>query len=201
MIRCTVNVYAKSSIPVEYIDSIENREHVALFYDDPEYARIIEFRFIKNGLSAGQNCIYATEEDSGSIVLKMLKFGIPIKYFETGSLKVYQIHHALGTRDQLVKNCKDQIGTILSGIVSPFRIVLRIVPNVSTQDGISLELELERLVHKNFEDFGGSLICPYEISKIESSKRKEWLSDLRENHHAIIYAPQFGQGGVFTMIK
>ncbi len=194
-------MYTQSHVPFEYIDSIENGQHIALFYDEPQYARFIEFRFIKNGLSAGQTCIYATQEDSGSIVLKMLSFGIPIKYFEKGQLKVYQIHHVLGNRDQMVKSCKEYIGNIMLGLSSPFRLVSRIMPDVSTEDGISVELELEHFVHENFEGFGGSLICPYEVTKIESSMRSKWLQNLRENHHTVIYAPKFGQGGVFTMVK
>jgi len=62
---------------------------------------------------------------------------------------------------------------------------------------MSVELELECTTHEKFEEFGGSLICPYNISGIESSKRKHWMEELRASHHAIIYAPRFGEGGVF----
>lgn len=186
-------------IPFKYIDSLQREQHIALFYEEPEYARLIEFQFIKNGLAAGENCIYTTSEDSGSIVLKMLSYGIPLRYFETGRLKIYQIHPVLGTRDEIVKSCRADIQMIVSHLISPFRLVSRIVPDVSTEDGILLELDLEHLVHQNFKDFGGSLICPYDISKIERNARKKWLKELRNNHHTIIYAPKFGEGGVFTI--
>ena len=40
-------------------------------------------------------------------------------------------------------------------------------------------------------------MCPYDVSKIERRKRKQWLEELRENHHAVIYVPREGNGGVF----
>jgi len=187
-------------IPFKYIDSLEPRQHIALFYEELEYARLIEFRFIKHGLEIGEHCVYATEEDSGTIVLKMLNYGIPLKYFKSGQLKVHQIHHTCGGYDEIMKKCRRDVDMILSNLIPPFRIVSRIVQDVSTIDGISVELELECSTHDKFDEFGGSLICPYDISEIESSKRKQWMEELRASHHAIIYAPKFGEGGVFRAL-
>jgi hypothetical protein len=86
----------------------------------------------------------------------------------------------------------------LPNVNYPFRIVSRLVADVSTRDGILAELELEHSAHEKFEDFGGSLICPYDISKIEPRGKKQWMKQIRENHHAVIYAPRFGEGGVFV---
>jgi hypothetical protein len=191
-------MYEVNPIPIRFIDSLDARKHIALFYDEPEYARLIEFRFLKNGLVKGEQCVHATEEDSGCIVLKMLSFGIPLEYFERKQLRIYQIHHTCGDPDEIMKNCKKDSETILSGLQPPFRIVARIVPDVSTITGISTELEFERVVHNCFDDLGGSVMCPYDLSKMETSRRKEWLTELRENHHEVIYAPKFGKGGVFS---
>jgi len=193
-------MYELAPIPFKYIDSLEPKQHIALFYEESEYARLIEFRFIKHGLEIGERCVYATEEDSGSIVLKMLNYGIPLQYFQSGRLKVHQIHRTCGGPDEIMKKCKKDIGMILSELIPPFRIVSRIVQDVSTTDGMSVELELECVTHNKFEEFGGSLICPYDMSGIESSKRKQWMAELRANHHAVIYAPKFGEGGVFCAL-
>jgi len=184
-------------MPFRYVDSLEQKQHIALFYDDPEYARLIEFRFIKNGLLNGEQCVYGTEEDSGSIVLKFLNYGIPLHYFKTGKLRVIQIHERHGDRDEIFKKCKDDLQTILYGLFPPYRIVSRIVANVSTIEGISAELELENSAQFHFEDFCGSIMCPYDISMIEKTKRKQWLEEIRLSHDACIYAPKFGHGGVF----
>lgn len=193
-------MYDISPVPFKYVDSLEPKQHIALFYEESEYARLIEFRFIKYGLEVGEHCVYATEEDSGSIVLKMLNYGIPLRYFQSGRLRVYQIHRTCGGRDEIMKGCKRDVDMILSNLIPPFRIVSRIVQDVSTTDGMSVELELECATHDTFEDFGGSLICPYDISGMEQSKRKQWMEELRANHHAVIYAPKFGEGGVFCAL-
>ena len=193
-------MYDLAPVPFKYIDSLEPKQHIALFYEESEYARLIEFRFIKHGLEIGEHCVYATEEDSGSIVLKMLNYGIPLRYFQSRKLRVYQIHHTCGGHDEIMKSCKKDIEMILSDLIPPFRIVSRIVQDVSSTEGMSVELELECTVHGKFEDFGGSLICPYDISGIELSKRKHWMAELRANHHAVIYAPKFGEGGVFCAL-
>jgi MEDS: MEthanogen/methylotroph, DcmR Sensory domain len=186
-------------VPLRYIDSIGNqKQHIALFYEEPEYARLIEFRFIKNGLLSGQQCIYATEEDSGSVVLRFLNYGIPLGCFLSKQLRVLQIRETCGDRNEIYKKCKKDLESIFEGLLPPFRIVSRIVPNVGTIDGISVELELEKSTHRHFNDFCGSLICPYDISKIEPTEKKNWLEELRANHHVSIYAPKFGQGGVFS---
>ena len=191
-------MYEVDPIPIKFVDSIDVKKHIALFYEESEYARLIEFRFLKNGLAKGEQCIYATEEDSGSIVLKMLSYGIPLEYFERKKLRVYQIRQRSGSLDDIRKSCKKDIGIMVSSLQTPFRIVSRIVPDVSTITGMAVELELERETHHCFDDLGGSIMCPYDLSKIESSHRKEWISGLRENHHEVIYAPKFGEGGVFS---
>ena len=193
-------MYDLTPVPFKYVDSLESKQHIALFYEESEYARLIEFRFIKHGLENGEHCVYATEEDSGSIVLKMLNYGIPLRYFQSRRLRVYQIHRTCGGRGEIMKKCKIDLDMILSGLISPFRIVSRIVQDVSTTDGMSVELELECVTHNKFEDFGGSLICPYDISGMEPSKRKQWMEELRASHHAVIYAPRFGEGGVFCAL-
>ncbi len=185
-------------IPLKFIDSVDKRKHIALFYEEPEYARLIEFRFIKNGLMQGEQCVYATDEDSGIIVVNVLSFGIPLEYLESKKLRVYQLHDGYTSREQILGNSKKSLEMILSGLRSPFRIVSRIIPDVNTLVGMSTELELEKQLHQCFDDFGGSVMCPYDLSKIESNRRKEWLSELRENHHETIYAPKFGHGGVLS---
>ena len=185
------------AIPFGYLDSLEKRQHILLLYEDPEYARLIEFRFIKNGLANGESCLYVTSEDSASIVVKFLSYGIPLYYFQSGKLKVIQVREACGGKDEMLQNCKKDISVILDRLIAPYRIVGRIVPNISTTDGMSVQMEIEKQTHRKFDDLGGSIMCTFDISKIEKSRKKAWLEELRSSHHIVIHAPKFGQGGVF----
>lgn len=156
------------------------------------------FRFIKNGLANGEQCVYITEEDSGSIVIKMLTYGISLQHFQRNQVRVLQIGNQHGNRQEIRSGCEKDIVVATMNLRKPFRVVSRIVPNVNTEIGISVEIEFEKHVHREFDEFGGSIMCPYDISKIEHRKRKQWLEELRENHHAVIYVPREGSGGVFT---
>lgn len=192
----TMSVYETPSIPFRYVDSLEQKQHILLLYEDMEYAKMIEFRFLKNGLANGENCIYVTHEDSGSIVLKFLNYGIPLQYFQNGKLKVIQIRENCGNGQQMLDQSKEDIELILVNLIPPYRIVGRIVPNISTIDGMTVQLELENKTHSCFDDFRGSIMCTYDMSKIEKTKRKIWMGELRQTHHTVIHATKFGEGGV-----
>lgn len=191
-----MSIYETSSVPFRYVDSLEQKQHILLLYEDTAYAQMIEFRFIKNGLAIGENCVYVTHEDSGSIVLKFLNYGIPLHCFQTGKLKVIQLHEQCGNEMQISDKCKKDIEMILASLLPPYRIVGRIVPNISTVEGMTVQMNLESKTHSCFEDFRGSIMCTYDISKIEKTKRKAWIKDLHQTHHTVIHATKFGEGGV-----
>lgn len=191
-----MSVQENISVPFRYVDSISQKQHILLLYEDLEYARLIEFRFIKNGLDSGENCIYVTDQDSGSIVIKFLSYGIQLQDFLSGRLRIIQRHDMLGSREEILLQAKNDAKYILENVIGPFRIVGRIIPNVGTMDGISAQIEIEKKTHHIFDDLCGSIMCTYDLSKIEKSKRKVWMQKLRDTHHAVIHAPSFGQGGV-----
>jgi MEDS: MEthanogen/methylotroph, DcmR Sensory domain len=193
-------LFGTGSIPIQFINSLEEKQHLMLFYEDREYARLIEFLFIKRGLEKGENCVYATHEDSGNIVIKLLCYGIPLDAFLSKKIQVLQMRPISGKHDEMISECKKEIIKLQEGLKRPFRIVSRIISDVSTIEGMSVEVELEKLTHDCFDDFGGSVMCPYDISEIEKTKKSEWIKDLYSSHHAIIYIPKYGEDGVICPI-
>ncbi len=191
-----MSIFEALSAPFRYVDSLEKKQHILLLYEDPAYARLIEFRFIKNGLTEGETCIYVTHEDSGSIVLKFLHYGIPLHYFQSQKMRVIQMHDTCSNGQSILEKAKTEVASILDRIIPPYRIVGRIVPNVSTLDGITAQLEIEKQSHSCFEDFRGSIMCTYDVSQIEKTRRKTWLAELRQTHHTVIHATEAGQGVV-----
>lgn len=185
-------------IPLKFLDSIGTKKHIALLYEEPEYARLIEFRFLKNGLGQGEQCIYATGEDSGVIMLKLISYGIPIESFQTGMIRVLHLDAKDGNYESMMTSCKKDILRITHDLDPPFRIVSRIVPDVHIGDGMSLELEFEEKLHHIFDEIGGSVMCPYDLTKMEPSLMEEWLSSVRQTHHDIIVAPGFSMSGVLS---
>ena len=189
-------MFNTSSIPLRFIDALEEKQHIMLLYEDPEYAKLVELIFIKRGLERGECCVYATSEDSGSIVLMLQRYGIPLDAFLTKKVQVSQIKPFSGTHQEMVLNCKKEIKRILSNVKMPFRVVSRLVSDVSTVGGMSVEIEMERLTQDCFGEIGGSAMCPYDISEIEKTKKQKWMKSLYSSHHAVIYIPKYGEGGV-----
>lgn len=185
-------------IPLKFLDSIGTKKHIALLYEEPEYAKLIEFRFLKNGLGQGEQCIYATGEDSGVVVLRLISLGIPIEYFQTGRIRVLHLDAKYGDYESKMTSCKRDILRMTHHLDPPFRIVSRIVPDVHIAAGMSLELEFERQLHHIFDEIGGSVMCPYDLTKMEPSLKEEWLSSIRQTHHDIIFASEFGMNGVLS---
>jgi hypothetical protein len=72
----------------------------------------------------------------------------------------------------------------------PYRFVGRTITDTETKEGMKLGLVVERTGHEHFEDFDCSQMCYYEISRIERSRRDEWITGLLKNHHHVVYASE-----------
>ena len=72
----------QENIPTKFIDSLSARKHIVLFYEEVEEAQKIEFRFIKNGLSKGEHCVYAMDEEPKLVIDKMASYGIVVDDFK-----------------------------------------------------------------------------------------------------------------------
>jgi hypothetical protein len=72
----------------------------------------------------------------------------------------------------------------------PYRLVGQTITDVGTTDGMKFGILLERSGHQHFDELNCSLLCYYDISKIESTRKHEWISSLLRNHHYVIYASE-----------
>ena len=43
--------------PLRFIDSLKSKKHIVLYYENKEFGKKIQYRFIRNGLLKGENCI------------------------------------------------------------------------------------------------------------------------------------------------
>lgn len=73
---------------------------------------------------------------------------------------------------------------------SPYRRVGGAISDIETVDGMKFNILLEKTGHQHFDEFNYSQICYYDISKIEPTRKHEWLSSLLRNHHYVIYASE-----------
>jgi hypothetical protein len=190
--------------PLEFLDTIDDFKHIVLFYEEPESGRMIQYRFINNGLLKGQHCIYTTHEDMDISLIKneMTNSGIDVEAFEKMNLlAIRQIPDPKKFREGSVFGYDSIVKGILADLKHPssFRIVSRAIPEVKKEDQIADELDVERTYHSSFDSFGGSLLCCYLVEEIEPRKRGKWIAELLQNHHTAIFIPKSGDGVGFNL--
>lgn len=173
----------------KFVNDIEKNKHVVLFYDEIGWAKNIEFEFIKNGLEKGEHCIYALSESSDLVEKQMSDFGIDVKKFKDGNLlHVYQIPNSYDYSKGLTP-ILDVYDMILSNTVSPLRVVSTFVTETDIAKAIELELISEKKFQSDLHNFDGIWVCPYDVNKLENTKRMSWIDQLIRTHDLTIFSP------------
>jgi hypothetical protein len=165
--------------PLKFIDAVNDHKHIVLFYEDRVAAKKIEYRYIKNGLSKGQHCIYTTHADGNNnnnisfIENQMSNIaGIDVEGFKKRNLlHIYKISNPMHNKEGVLKGVEDIMSTILADSKPPFRIVSRLIPEIITEEQIAANIKIESTYHSTFHKFPGILLCPYPVNKIEPSRR------------------------------
>ena len=190
----------KNYPPLEFVNELNEKNHTILLYDKPEYGKAVQYRFTENGLKKGEHCICLTHDDIKFVEKEMTDYGIDVGYYKQKKLlHVYQIENIMGYPEGIAKGFDDIIKRVTSDSKPPYWIVGRIIPNVSTIDGIETELEVERLLHKHFDKYECSFLCSYNLDEIEDKKRTIWLQRLFEYHHNLIYASEPEKSVIFEL--
>lgn len=186
--------------PTTFVDALDQRKHILLLYEEPEYGKLVQFRFISNGLLRGEHGVILTHEDVKSIEDDMVYIGIDVHAFKQKNLlHIYQISNPADDPDGVLSGFKKIWSGIFANLKPPFRVVGRALPEVNTVQQIENEMVVERYCHNASSNFPCSVMCTYHVEKIESARRGEWLSNLLQNHHATIFATKLGGGMALDM--
>lgn len=143
------------SDPFIFVDNLEGNKHLVLFYRNQEYGQKIQFRFIRNELLNGENCICTTyNDDIASIENEMVDNNIDVKKFsKKGLLHIYQIPDLLKYPEGVIAGTEEIMNRIFSGLTPPFRLVTRFIGEVNTKEQIATNLVLEQIIHSKFSNF------------------------------------------------
>jgi hypothetical protein len=191
--------------PLKFVDTLSDQKHIVLFYEELEAARIVEYRYLKDGLLKGQNVIHITPDDMSisSIENEMTNNGIDVESFiKKGLLHIHQVSTTRNDQDGEVKRFENIAKDILDNLRSPSRSLRAVVIHVSevnTEQQIESKLAVEHSYHSSFHSFGGSLLCSYPVKQIEPKRRGKWIEDILKNHHSAIFVTKPGEGLAFNM--
>jgi len=179
--------------PLTFIDTVKTGNHIVLFYEELEYARILEFRFLGNGLMKGEHALYISDSDVTFIENEMEGAGIDVS-----SVKKNNLLNIFSTSDpndvDALAIMHRFVDKMTVEVQSPYRVVSKPFRNVSTVDGILAQLETERYWHAKFGTMRCALLCSHYVKQIEDNRRGKWISELLKLHHGAIFAPDFGKG-------
>ncbi|WP_162477594.1 MEDS domain-containing protein [Nitrososphaera sp. AFS] len=179
-----------------------------LFYEETEYARIILFEFLKNGLLNKERCVYISEENVEAVEREMSDAGINTEEFMKNELlSVHQVPNLAGYSNITQTTLENLSQFALHPWTKdgrPDRLVLRCIFKINTQDQIRSNLEWERQFRaKDLKLLQGTMICTYPVSNIiptisdPNGDYGKWMSDLLELYDGVIFARKFWTGVAF----
>ena len=185
-----------------FVDTIDIGKHVVFFYEKLDYALMIQFQFIKNGLLRGEHCIYAMQGDTKFIEDQMAYSGIHVEDFKRKDLlHFYQIPNVMDDPEGTLKSAEKIMNKIFADSKPPFRVVSVLVPEINSDAQMAAALDIERNCHSSFSNLQCSWLCPYDLGNIEDSRKETFMDQVMRNHHAVITASKLGLGIAFDVPK
>ena len=189
------------SAPTSFIDELNHDRHLVLFYEDVKEGQKMQFRFIRNGLLKGENCIYTTHADNITLIENEMRiYGIDVNgYYNKGLLHIRKIPNLFSHHKGVLEAAHEFIKKISCGLRPPFRVVGRLVDIVATKEQVKASLTLEKVFHSKFDHFNGIVMCHYNVTKIPSNTQGKWIENILKNHHSAIFVTDSGRGIAFDM--
>jgi hypothetical protein len=194
----------KNYRPMKFVDQMERNKHIVLLYDNQKYAYWIIGRYFNNGLAKGESCIFYTSDRPKIIEKQLSAEGIDVSLFEQKNLlRIYEVERSDDNKHDILHAYKQRIYEIeesTKGMKPPYRFVGKTVSDIETKDGMKFGILLEKTGQQHFDELNCSLLCYYNISKMEPTRRHEWIGSLLRNHHYVIYAAEPNKAVAFESV-
>jgi hypothetical protein len=194
--------------PFNFVRKVKQGKHIVLFYEEPEYARMILFEFIISGLSQRERCIYVSEEEKEAVEREMSDAGINVNQFTKSELlSIHQIPNLAA--QQIPQITLERLAQITvhpwTKEDKPERVVLRCIFKTDTEEQISSNLKWERdYRYRELRGPQGTMICTYPVNNIiptisDPEGYGKWMNELLEIYDGVIFARKFWKGVAFTL--
>jgi hypothetical protein len=176
-------------LPKKFLEKLDTKKHILLVYDDADRAQKIEFEFIKIGLLNEEYCVFLVDHYSQIKLVKnkMNQNGIDVTHYENkNQLSICQIPQIEKDPDGIWAGFKKFGEKILSESTFQYRIVGRIISNVSNEVGMNVQIVIEKNVHAVFEELNASIMCHYDVREIPEKNCTDTINKLCCFHHTVI---------------
>ena len=187
--------------PKGFIDRLKENQHVVMLYDDEKRADSVVAQYFKAGFSKGGSCIFFTDVDPVRIRKRLVALRMNVaRYEKENRLAIFQTQTSTGGSGSALAALKAMTAWASGGMKPPFRFVGSLIADPRSADGMLQGMKLEKIVNDHFEEFGISLLCYYDVRKLERSKREQWIGGFLENHNAVIYTSDAGKPVAFETV-
>jgi len=188
----------------KFIESLNNNDsnslrHVILFYEEPEFARDIQSRFLENGLTRDEQCVIASCYDVESLRKDFADFGIDIEEYRTKDLiRIHQLR--CDARDIQREYFSDLAELLIPKIKrqGSHRSIRSMVSHGTILDEEKYiepvsNMEMECMAYYN-DSINEMRLCCYPIADIDAALDRPWMKTLLKSHQGVIYLPKLSNG-------
>jgi hypothetical protein len=191
-----------------------------MLYEEPEYARQVQIRFLQNGLQDGDCCIYGSPDDESLNLTKtgMLECGLDVdRYTKEGVLQFHKRIPSIQDPESYRKSTIEFMESIedtfrnarTHAIKMPPRIrgVGSIQPFVFAHENVDLKASSSQLLveklwqSESTDSFDGIWMCIFQVHDILASMEQGWMKELVTSHDAAIYLPRLSNGVALDVRK
>lgn len=202
---------------IDFIDNLNtgDMKHIVLFYEEPEYARLVQIRFLNNGLERGEMCVFSASdsEDLQLTRMEMQEYGIDVaKYSEKGLLQFHtrspkisdtesykaareEYQQSIETTFLTAPNHDNSMPDRMRGVGSINPLVFLNKNTASRQSAASSQLLVEHHFQSEVrKSYPGIWMCKYQMDDIIDSMSEDFMKQLLDSHDAVLFLRKFQNG-------
>jgi hypothetical protein len=210
---------------LDFIDNLDTSiKHMVMFYEEPEYAKLVQMRFLSDGLKRGECCVYVPKDNDDQILTKteLIQSGVDVdSYMKKGLFQFYTHKPPINDKESYSRATgmfQDETKAIfrgspdhpteklpkIRGVGSMFRDVFANKENMNSRgaEAAATELLMERLFqYDGVVSFDGLWMCAYQVDNIHASLNETWMAQLMESHDAVLFLPKLSNGIALDLRK
>lgn len=203
---------------LDFLDNLDTSlyRHIVMLYEEPEYARLVQRRFINNGLKNGECCVYASPDyDNLSLTkIDLAENGVDIdQYMKKGFLQLHMRSAPVNdsesykvARSAFQKEIENTFFSApdhstampprIRGVGSIFPYIFASAENAnSNASAVASQLLVEKFFQsESAYSFSGVWMCAYQVNNISGSMGEEWMKQLLVSHDAVLFLTSLSNG-------
>jgi len=180
--------------PKDFSGHHEQGKHAALFYEDSDSARELEFGFLQQGLSVGESGIYASTNDRPDDLSRaMSDFGIDVeRHRSRGTLHIYKVPDPATDPQGPSHGLEEFVKVAKAETSGPYRQVGRLFGLASVQE-VENSIAIEKMVQESVRAGGCSILCSFDVGT-KGPEFDRWFSEMLKQHQTAIFGSSRGEG-------